>query len=236
MDESQLINQTIADAIIERPYGFSVGSRHFYLYPVTLGKMLLTSRLTESLEIRKNNLMIAPFVEVLRVVVAKRKICAHLLAYHTLRKMEDFFNNQKVEGIKKFFLKELSDKDMATLILMILTSDKTAEISHHLSIDKEQERLQKVADAKKSKNSFTFGGVSLYGSILDKACERYKWSKDYVLWGISYTNLHLMLQDSIQNIFLTDDERKKVHITNDRERLNADDPKNWEIIKNMKLD
>ena len=90
-------------------------------------------------------------------------------------------------------------------------------------MDKENERMGYVMKVKKqSKNSLSFGGRSAWGNIIDTACERYGWSYQYVLWGISFSNLQLMLADQIREVFLTDDERKKVHIPTDSTMINAD--------------
>lgn len=234
--ESQLINQTIADTFIERPQGFSVGSRHFYLFPSTLGKLYLIANLTESLGINKRNLMLSPFIEALRLVHLHKSTCAHILTYYTMKKPKELFDSELVNKRKEYFSKELSDDDMATLFLAVLTSDKTAEIVKHLNLDREQERKERVLKVKNSKNTFTFGGLSVYGTIVGRFAEKYNWTMEYILWGISYSNLQLLMKDEIEQIYLTDDEIKKVHISKDKDKIDADDPKNWERIKSLKWD
>ena len=93
--------------------------------------------------------------------------------------------------------------------------------------------MQKVMNVKKGKNNFVFGRRTLYGQLIDSACARYGWSFDYVLWGISYLNLQMLVADQEVSVFLSDKELKEVHITNDREVINADDPANQERIKAM---
>ena len=56
---------------------------------------------------------------------------------------------------------------------------------------------------------------------------------NYVVWGISYTNLRMLMADSISTVYLTADERKLLNIFDPKERINADDPKNRELIKSM---
>lgn len=51
------------------------------------------------------------------------------------------------------------------------------------------------------------GGRSPWGSFLDAACERYKWTFDYVMWEISYVNLMMMLNDSVSIDYDTDDKK-----------------------------
>ena len=212
MDKDKQLELDIADAIIDRPKGFSVGSRHFYLYPVTLGKMYLQQRIIDNLDVNFKLLKISPYAEVLRLVKTKKEDCCLLLTYYTLRGKEEILCNETVAERKGIFLKEMKNEDIATLMLACLTCDKTFAFMKHFGIDKEQERMSEVIEAKDNKNSFSFGGKSVYGTIIDAACERYKWTYDYVVWGISYTNLQLLLKDSVKSIYLTDEEMKNVHV------------------------
>lgn len=214
MDKEKQLELDIADTIIDRPKGFSVGSRHFYLYPITLGKMYLQKRIIDGLELNRELLKVSPYAEALRLSSTKKEDCCLLLAYHTLQTKEEVLNNIEVIKRKNFFMKEMSTEDIATLILSCLTGDRTILLMQHFGIDKELERMSEVMKVKDSKNSFSFGGKSIYGTMIDAACERYKWTYDYVVWEISYTNLQLMLKDSIKSIYLTDDEMKKAHINN----------------------
>lgn len=212
----------MADAIIERPQGFQIGHRQFYLYPVSLGKMYLLARLVDSLEVKKENLKVNPFLEALRLVREKRDVVCRLIAYHTCRTKEEVFNNVLIKQRTNLLAKE-SDSDLTTVLIMVLQSEKTSVYIKKLGIDKEQERLHKVMKVKDMKNVLSFGGQSIYGTLIDAACDRYGWSYDYVVWGISYTSLRLMLADCIKTITLSDKERKKVHVSIDNEVVNGND-------------
>ena len=224
MEEIKKLELDIADAILDRPRGFSVGNRHFCLWPVTLGKMFLTQRITEQMEINDSNLRINPFAEALRIVEANKEDCALLLAYHTLKTKDDVNNHKTVKERKNLFMKELQNEDMATLLIAVLTWDKTAQFIKHLKIDKEIERMNRVMKVKNDKNTYNFGGKTVFGSIIDSACERYGWTFDYVVWEIAYTNLQLMLKDSAKSIYLTDDELKRCHVPKDGYTLDGNDP------------
>ena len=214
MDKEKQLELDIADTIIDRPKGFSVGRRHFYLYPLTLGKMHLQKRVIDNLDLNMELLHVNPYAEALRLVSENKEDCCLLLAYHTLQTKKEILNNRSVTIRKNVFLKEMDSEDIATLLLSCLTEDKTAILIQHFGIDKELERMSEVMKAKNNSNSFSFGGKSIYGTMIDAACERYKWTYDYVVWEISYTNLQLMLKDSIKSVYLTDDEMKKAHINN----------------------
>lgn len=238
------IDMNIDDALIEKPHCFGVetegkGERHFYLFPVTLGKLHLLKRHMDNLEIDFNMLAINPCTEALRLATTKKEECCRILTYHTLKKKRDIFDYLLVEERVKFFGEHLTYEELAAVILVILTKDNIDKFKAHLGIAKENERMRKVAEAKKkaqkSQNDFSFGCKSIYGTLIDTACERYGWSYDYVMWGISLINLQLMLADRMQNIYLTDDEKKKVSagLLDGGETINADDKANMEKILSM---
>ena len=234
----------IEDAFIEKPHRFTIetdgkGDRHFYLFPVTLGKKYLLNRHIDNLGIDFDTLTTNPYVEALRLATTQKEKCCRLLTYHTFRKKRDIFDYAQVEERVKFFVEHLSSEELASIIIVILTTDNVEVFKKHLGITKENERMKKVLEVKdraaKSKNNFSFGGKSIYGALVDTACERYGWSYDYVLWGISLTNLQLMLADRVNDIFLSDDEKKKVggSLLQGGESINADDKANMEKVLAM---
>lgn len=119
---------------------------------------------------------------------------------------------------------------------MALSEGDVSVYTKHLGIDKEKEWQAKAMRAKNNNNSLVFGGKSIYGTLIDTACERYGWTLEYVVWGISYANLQLLLADSVTSIYLSDEERKRINIPKDRRVINADDPANMEKIKAMNWD
>ena len=234
MDKEKQLELDIADTIIDRPKGFSVGRRHFYLYPVTLGKVYLQKRIIENLEINKELIQTNPYAEALRLIETKKEDCCLLIAYHTLQTKDDVLSNRKVTIRKNIFMREMDNEDIATLILACLMYDKTLLFIQYFGIDKEQERMSEVIKAKDNKNSFSFGGKSIYGTIIDAACERYKWTYDYVVWGISYTNLQMLLKDYVKSVYLTDDEMKSAHLNNTSAMIDGNDKDAvMNTIKNM---
>jgi len=45
--------------------------------------------------------------------------------------------------------------------------------------------------------SRVIGGSSLWGYLIDTLLNKYHWTFDYLLWGISYLNLNLLIIDTI---------------------------------------
>ena len=218
------IGDTIISTITEMPIGLQVGRRHFYLYPASVGKTFIVSQLIKSLDINNEVLMTDPFLEILSIVKKKRELCCRIIAYHTLNKKQDILNSRKVKERQSIFFKDLNDEDIATVLLTILNDDAVSKICKDTGIDKEAKRIAEVDRCKEAKNTFVFGGRTIWGNLIDTACERYGWSFEYVLWGISYNNLTLMLKDKITSVFLSDEEMKKCHISKDRDFINGDDP------------
>lgn len=61
----------------------------------------------------------------------------------------------------------------------------------------------------------------MWGSVFDVVITKYGWTLDYLLWGISFVNVQMLLSDTISFI----DEENEI--------INADDPRNRERIKEM---
>ena len=76
---------------------------------------------------------------------------------------------------------------------------------HLYSIDKDLEAKQ--AEARKvSGSSRVIGGRSLWGNLFDAALSKYGWTLDYLLWGISFQNITMLLSDSIQTYSTANDK------------------------------
>lgn len=80
-----------------------------------------------------------------------------------------------------------------------------------------------------SKSGRDIGGSSLWGSLLDIVLEKYHWTFDYLLWDISYVNVHMLLSDSIYHAI----DSSKHKDFEDEDNINADDPKNINKIKEL---
>lgn len=219
------IDDLIADSVIGRQIEFSLGGRRFCIYPFTLGKTIVLNRLLKDVELNDQILAVNPFVEALRIAEQARDIACRLIAYMTCNGKDEVMNSELVNERAKLFAEGMDNEDIATLLLHYMTSDRTDQFAKHIGLDKDAERKSKVMSAKSEgdKNNYTFGGLSIFGTLIDWAAERYGWTKDYIVWGIDYTSLKMMQADAISSIYVTDDERKRLHISNDRNRVNGDD-------------
>lgn len=217
------------DVILDKPLGFKLKRKQYYIYPSTLGKKMLDARILEKMDIRGINI----YQGVLFLVLTQRENCIRIIATHTLKTKEEVLNAEIVnKRIKE--LSKMNNEDIASLLIYILSEESIETFEKHIGLNIDKSKKEKIARIKKdNKNHFVFGGKSIYGTIISVACEKYGWTMDYVVWGISYTNLVMLLEDSINEIYLTDEERKRANISNDTEIINADDPKNRERILAM---
>lgn len=236
-EDKKNIEMNIADVIMERPYGFQIDDQQFFLYPVTLGKTYLISRLMEELNINKEIISVNPYLEAIRLCESKKDTVCRILAYHTIDKKENLLNNAVVEKRCNFFIKKLSTEEMAQILVIVLTNSNVDAFIKYLGIDYDKRELAKISKIKKRNgNSIFFGGKSVFGSLILPACEKLNMTPRQVVWDISYSFLQMLMADAITSVYLTDEEKKESRISTDGVFINADDPENMAKIKAMKWD
>lgn len=235
--DSRNLDHEVADILTEMPQGFDVGSRRFYLYPVSLGKSYLLSRLTDNLNIDKKLLHSNPFAEALRLAIADADGVCLIIALHTARTRQECYDTKRLKKTAKYFTTRLSVEEIAQLFTLTIADKNLSEIMVHLGIDADNRRRQRVMAAKnKDRNTYTFGGNSIFGAMIAPACEKLHMTPQQVVWDISLKFLRLLLADNITQVYLTDEERKRCRVSNDGDRINGDDPAMQERIRQMKWD
>lgn len=233
MDKDQ---RKIIDAVLALPQSFSMGDKQLNIYPASLGVSLRAQIVMEQLRINRALLMKNRNAEALRIAQAQPNEVLELIAYYTLTGEQHQDATQLKQRITELS-EGLSVEDMATLLLTILDQDQTAELLKILQIEQDRAEQQRIYDTrdKKSGTTVTFGGHSLFGQMLDRAAERYGWSKQYIVWGIDATSLRLMLEDAINSAYLSADEAKKARISTDGVRVNMDNKSQaMQFIRNHK--
>lgn len=219
-----ILKEDISDAIIERPVSFRYRRGRFMLYPLSLGKMQLCSRIIESIGLGNIAGGTDIYVTCLSAAMNDREKCIRLLSYVTLPGSECLDETKVRKRMKKF--SRIKSTDLASVIVLFLSMDKTQAIMQEFGIDKEENRLAKVVKAKndnKDNGSVSFGGKSIWGTIIDSACERYGWTYQYVLWGVSFSALKLMMSDHVKTVILSKDERKSAGVHDDGKIIRAND-------------
>lgn len=231
------VEQLVVESILERPITFALDDdkgklRYFYVYPPSLGISFLSADLLKKLQIDHQLLKVNQQIEMFRLCTEQREDVLRLITIHTFQRRSDAIREEKVKERMKE-LQSLDAAELSTLLLAIMDWQSYYDkFIKHFGIDKERKDREKISRIKEDdSSSVTFGGNSIYGSLLDHACERYKWELGYVVWGISITNLNMMLADSVQSVYLTEKERKQAHIHAKGTVIKADDPKNAALVK-----
>lgn len=227
MEQRNDIDTEIMDAIMERPYGFTIKRKRFYLYPITLGKSILLSRLIQALDIDRKIYDINPIYELYKAVEKSVTSACQIIAYATASGKKEVCDFPWIESRIKYFSKHLSKEEIVGLLLVIFQFDKYVFFMDKLGLLREQKEQAKISKLKnKDGNSVVFGGKSIYGTLIDAACNKYGWSFEYVVWGISFMNLRMLLADATNVVYLTDEEKKNAGLTVGQDIIDMDDPNN----------
>ena len=226
------IDRLMLDAILEKPIAFTLDGRFFYLYQPSIGTSILSDSLLKQLDIDSKLLSFNEQFELLRISTNKRDIMLRLIAIHTFQRRSDAIVEEKVQR-RMEELHSLDAAELSTLFVAILNwSALRNKFTKHIGLDAEKKTREKIRKVKEEDtSSIVFGGLSLYGTLLDQAAERYGWELGYILWGLSAINLNMMLSDSVQSVYLTEKEQKKAHVQAGGKIIKADDPKNAALVE-----
>lgn len=211
--DAKILNETLADAVMDRPREFFIGNKRYCLWAPTLGVSLMLGRHLQSVGVDPELMQTNPSIEVLRLVHEKRDDVCYILAILSFRSFLELSNSKTLTRRAKTYSDGLTDEEIAQLALIGLNSidaNKLIEMSGLEAERKEQSRISEF----KNKDGHTkmFGGRTMYGTLIDAACRAYGWSKEYVVWGIDLTSLRMMLADKVDSVYLSDDDMKQIGI------------------------
>ena len=197
----------IGDTITGRPHDFLIGDQHFSLYPLTLGKMIVLRPYMDEAGMDVFTREPNPYISVLKLVKSDKTLCATILSVHTARNcMDELFDYEAMERRRDTFVNDLADKDLAALLVMALTGDKTREIMEYLGMREEQERVSEAVKAKEnSRNTLHFGAKGIFGSFIVPLKEM-GFSISEIVFECSYSFLQLLLMDRQISMYMSDDE------------------------------
>ncbi len=230
------IEEAIVDAVLDMPREFYVGKRRFRLWSPSLGMSIMLERRLNliglDLELKSKN----PYIEVLFLVRSKRTEICDILSVCTFRHYRELRNPVKLKRRSDFFSRSLSDEEVAELFLAVLSLPKAETLISGSGILKQQKEQSRIARQKNIKgHSRTYGGVTIYGSLIDLACKSYGWTKEYVVWGIDLISLRLMMADAVNTIYLSEEEMREMHLPSTMV-LDANNPDNMAEILAMNWD
>lgn len=228
------IEKLLIDSLIERPICFELDGHFFYLYQPSLGISLMSANYLKELQPDPEILQYDEEMEMLRLIHTHKENMIRVIAMHSFRRRSDALNEDMMRERQIQFAK-LELPALVVLTRAILEWNAAHDkLIKHFNLDKEQQQRLKIAELKnKDRSSINFGGRSLYGSMIDYAAERYGWQVGYIMWGVSITNLHMLMSDASTSVFLTKEERKGLNISTDGVFLNMDDPETKKKIAQM---
>ena len=208
------LNETLADAVMNRPREFFIDHQRYCLWPLSLGMSLMIERHLAALGIDDNLLAKNPAMEAMRLASGKRAEVCYILAILSLRKYSELSNTQTITRRSNVFESKLSDDELAQLLLIALSEPKAETLISLSGIANEQKEQARIAQHKnRDGHTLTFGGKTIYGTLIDAACSKYGWAKEYVVWGIDLVSLRMMLADSVNSVYLSDEEMKALGIS-----------------------
>lgn len=213
------LNEALADAVMDRPRELFIGSKRYCLWSPSLGMSLMIERHIAALGIDNGLLERNPAMEALRLVGIHRKEVAHILAILSFRQYSELCQSEKIRKRAEVFADKLSDEEMAQLILVVLTEPTAQTLISLSDITKDHAEQSRIVKYKnRDGHTVSFGGKTIYGTLIDAACSRYGWTKEYVVWGIDLVSLQTILADTINSICLSDEEMKAlgIHSTHDQ--------------------
>jgi len=146
--------------------------------PPTLGKMQVLSKYYLALDIDDEKLGRSPHTESMRVCESKTDVVCRLMAVSTMDERDDLLDDEKVQELADFFKRHCKPSDFSTVILAIFTQ---VQLLPNESV--------------------------VWGNYIAPVIEKFHWTFDYVMWGISFTNLQMLLADAhvkIENVHVLD--------------------------------
>lgn len=216
---------------MEMPIGFEVGGVHYFLYPVTLGTAYLISREREGMARSLKDLFNESSGK--EQLDYRMSIC-RIVAMQTFAKKEEIVDSRILTERTNSFYISMDNDGLFRLYDMIMESFEDAStFIKHSGLEYDKKKLDKIAKHKEDGGNFTFGARTVYGSIIGPACAKFGWTMDYVVWGIGYTNLKMMLADAQVSVYLSKEDRKVLRISADREIIDANDPANLERMRQI---
>lgn len=203
---------------------------------MTLAKMFLLKRRFDNLDVKDENVRIDPYMEAVRLTSEHHDECCSIISVFTARNTyDDLYDYEAMERRCELFKKEMTSEDIATMMVYVLTWDKTEMIYRHLGLDREAERRNMVMKVKKNdKNNVSFGGLSLFGAFIGQLKEL-GYSDDEILYEKGYCYLRLMLADKCTSIYLSNEELGNLPEEAGGTMIDADDPKAIDKLKGMLL-
>lgn len=227
----------LTDEMIETLLGVSddieIGGRVFTAGRPSLGKTLLLQRAMRKISGDLTNADVLKGMDAVYTMASLMEIASgprkdelyRILAIILSNTRHELMSASHRESVKEFLKLNLTPTEACTLFFAIRPYEDIEGIKKAAGLNIELQRMQRVQGIKDEGGSVSFCGLTIWGGIIDQAAERYGWTLDYILWGISFANLQMLLTDSTKTIYLSDKERKRAGVSKQRGKVISGDDK-----------
>lgn len=204
MPKKDLILSNVWDTLIELPIEYQVNGQPFYLFPPSLGSTMLINRAIDK-------------------GMSQEELVYEMLAICSFENRADAVKHS-VLNTRINELKQTSVDELLPIYMMFSEWGQDQEkFTKYYHLDTEQRYMQRAHQAKDhDSGSLVFNGKSIYGTLIDVACERYGWTMEYVVWGISLVNLNMLMADKVVSVYLTKEESRKAAVPHNRNIVKMD--------------
>ena len=226
------IDYYFADIVTDKPHEFTIGKKHFCLYPVTLAKTFELGRIQAGLGINTDMLNLNPFMEALRIAEINKEKCCQFLAIHMTPNTKKDLHNSQNRAMRRNALSKLSTNSIAVLLMYVLTADRTDALIRHIGLDTERDNMRKVLEVKDTRNSLNFGAITILGTFVDPLMEM-GYSDNEIWFERGYSYLRLRLADKPTNIYVSDEELKALPALASGKVPDANNPEAFDRIQSL---
>lgn len=231
------LQEEITDILLALPQGVTIGGERYNFYAPTLGISMMAARYIRALGLDRYMSDVDSTAHILELATKRRDDVCRLIVLFTLSGKNEAWDASVIEKRAAAFVAHVSDAELVMLLSMVLKQPDLRGIYRECGIKSDRDRQSRIAAIRRSKGNTPeqYGGHTVFGSLLDRAAERYGWTKDYIVWEIDLTSLQLMLADSIGTTHLSEEERNQLGIPAAGDIvINADDPASREQLRNYR--
>ncbi|MDE7440647.1 MAG: hypothetical protein K2M69_00565 [Muribaculaceae bacterium] len=199
--------------LLGRGVGFSSQGLEYRLQAQPLGGEVLLRGEIRQLEMEVTGSGGNPVCELLTLWENQRDKVIRIIARATCRTREEHLSENFINDRGRE-LSEILDAESGPLLLAAILKDRRSDRLQELTgLREEQEMQRRIAALREEESGMIgFGGRSVFGRLIDRACSRYGWSYDQTVWGVSLGALEMMLADQFSSIYVSEEERRKLGI------------------------
>ena len=170
-DKKQIIS-SVADTIMELPISYKAGGQDFYMYPPSIGISMLVERLLDgklSPTDAKQGL-----IGTINAIRKERAIAVKVAALCSFENRKDATKEPLLIAREKE-IEKAKDEVLVRIILRFLSyQSEYMRFFKYFGLDREKMDIQRCYSSKDSNDgSILFNCKSIYGTMIDVACERY---------------------------------------------------------------